>query len=109
MSRARRIGAQLLLWAAPLGVGLALLLLLSQASEFRAGPDTPSAGDERAWNAMWGALVLVALGCLVGAVASLAWLLDAWRRQHRPSAVEWFRTGLSLAMAIGACWIWFRS
>ena len=109
MRRARNTGAQLLLWAAPLGVALAAALLFSQARWFRAGPDVPSAGDGRAWAAMWGAIALLAVGCAVGGVAAVVWLIGAWRRGHRPSALEWFRTGLNLLLALGGCWLWFRS
>ncbi len=109
MSRARQVGVQLLLWAAPLGVGLAIVLLLSQARWFQAGPDVPSAGDARAWGAMWGAFALLAIGCVVGGVATLAWLVSAWRRQHRPSAMEWVRSGLNLLLALGGCWLWLRN
>ncbi len=105
---ARRFAGPLLLWAAPLGVGLALILLLASAPLFRAGPETPSAGDSQAWGAMWAALALVATGCAAGGVATLAWLFRAWRRRHRPSAVEWFRTVLNLVLVLGFCWIWFR-
>jgi len=109
MTRVRRAGIQVLLWAAPLGVGLALLVLFSQARWFRAGPDVPTAGDERAWNAMWTAFALAGLGCAVGSVAALAWLARAWRRGIRPTGLEWFRSGLNLLLALGACWMWFRS
>ncbi len=107
MTLARRVATQALLWAAPLGASLALVLLLSNAPYFRSGPDVPSAGDERAWGALWGAAALVGAGCALGAVTTLVWLVRAWRVRHRPSAVEWFRTVLNLVLALGFCWMWF--
>ena len=107
MTSVRRLLMQLLLWAAPLGVGLATALLLSQGRWFTPGPDTPAAGDPRAWNAIWGAVLLVGGGCAVGGTSALTWLVVAWRRGHRPSALEGFRTGLNLLLALGSCWIWF--
>jgi hypothetical protein len=109
MSRwARRIGLQALLWAAPLGVGLALVALLLAAPYFRSGPDVPSAGDARAWGAMWGALVFVAAGSVVGLVATSAWLARAWRRRHRPSRLEWVRSAANLLVAAAFLWVWFH-
>ena len=107
MTSVRRLFSQLLLWAAPLGVGLAIVLIVSQARWFTSGPGTPTAGDPRAWDAIWGAVVLVGGGCAVGGAATLLWLLFAWRRRRRPTALEGFRTVLSLLLALGACWIWF--
>jgi len=105
---ARRIGLQALLWAAPLGAGLALVTLLAAAPYFRSGPDVPSAGDERAWGAMWGALVLVAAGSVVGLVATAAWLARSWRRRHRPTQLEWVRSAANITIATVFLWMWFR-
>ena len=68
-----------LLWAGPLGILLALALLLASIPFFRSGPDVPTAGDSRAWNALWGAFGLVALGSTIGAVANLVWVARAVR------------------------------
>lgn len=106
--QARRIALQALLWAAPLGAGLALVALLVAAPYFRSGPDVPSAGDERAWGAMWGALVLVAGGSVLGLVATAAWLARAWRRRHRPTPLEWLRCAANLLVAAAFLWVWFR-
>jgi len=97
-----------LLWAGPLGVGAAIALLLVSAPFFRAGPDTASAGDERAWNAMWGAIALLAAGALVGLAANAVWLLWAMRSRHRPSAQEWLRVALNLLVGAGFLWFWNR-
>lgn len=109
MTLLRRIGTQLLLWAAPLGVVLAIALVLSQSRWFQGGPGVPTAGDERAWDAIWGAFGLVAAGCVVGGVASLAWIWRYWRSGERRSALEWFRTALNLAMAVGFYWLVTRN
>ena len=58
-SLARRLATQAVPWAGPLGFGGAALVLLLSAPFFRSGPGVPTAGDERAWTAMWGALGLV--------------------------------------------------
>jgi hypothetical protein len=101
----REAAAWALLWAGPLGIGLAALLLLASAPFFRHGPGVPSAGDERAWNAMWGALGLVAVGCSVGLVANLAWLSKAILSRRRPRTIEWVRglTGIALGAAFAVC------
>ncbi len=104
----RRIGIQALLWAGPLGTGLALAVLLAAAPYFRAGPDVPTAGDERAWGAMWLALVLVAAGSQVGLVATLVWLADVWQRRRRPGVLEWVRAAANVLIAVGFLWMWFR-
>lgn len=105
----RRVATWALLWAAPLGVALALVLLLVNAPYFRSGPGVPTAGDERAWGSMWGALGLVGLGCTVGGVANFVWLARAWRRRYRPGVLEWVRAGVNLALAIGFFWLWLFS
>ena len=108
MSRlARRIGLQGLLWAAPLGAGLALAVLIASIPWFRHGPDVPTAGDTRAWTAMWGAAALLGAGSAIGSAATLVWLARAWRRAHRPSGLEWFRTALNLALGAACLWLWF--
>ena len=100
---------QALLWAGPLGIGLAALLLLASAPFFRSGPGVPTAGDVRAWNATWGALGLVGLGCCVGFVASLAWLAIAMRGRRHPSGLEWFRTVTGFALGASFALMWFRA
>jgi hypothetical protein len=105
---ARRLALQALLWAAPLGALLALVTLLAAAPYFRAGPDAPTAGDERAWGAMWTALVLVATGSVVGLVATAAWLARAWRRRHRPTPLEWGRCVANVVLAAAFLWVWLR-
>lgn len=106
---ARRLANQALLWAGPLGLGLAALVLLLSAPFFRSGPGVPTAGDERAWNAMWGALGLVALGTAAGFIASLVWLAIAIRGKRRPSPLEWFRTATGLVLGVASAVMWFRS
>lgn len=107
-STLRRLVAGALLWAGPLGLGLAVALLLASAPWFRAGPDAPPAGDVRAWNALWGALALVAVGCLVGVAANLAWLARASRRARRVRTREWLRAALHALLALAGLWIWLR-
>lgn len=102
-----RLAIHALLWAGPAGVGLALALLLVGAPYFRHGPAVPTAGDERAWTALWGALALVGTGCGVGLVANVAWLTHAWRSAQRPSPLEWFRTAVNLLLGVGFLWLWF--
>lgn len=104
----RRAAARALLWSGPLGIGLAALLLLASAPHFRHGPGAPTAGDERAWSAMWGALGLVALGCLAGLVANLAWLARAVLARRRPRATEWVRTVTGVTLGAGFVLLWFR-
>jgi hypothetical protein len=99
----------LLLWAAPLGAGASLLLLLASAPYFRSGPGTPTAGDERAWTAMWGALVLTGTGAVVGLASTLTWLALAWRRRRRPRPLEWVRSVANLVLAGAFLWLWFWS
>lgn len=96
----RRLG-RLALWAGPLGVGLALAVLLAGAAagHFRSGPDVPSAGDTRAWSEMWGALALVTGGTVTGALANAAWAVDAVRRARRPTPVEWVRLAAHALLA----------
>ena len=95
-----------LLWAAPIGITLAVAVLVASAPYFRQGPDVPSAGDVRAWNAVWGAAALIAAGCTVGCLANLVWLLHAWHRAHRPRPVEWARVLLHFACGAGFAWLW---
>jgi hypothetical protein len=102
----RRLGVQALLWAAPLGVMLALSTLFAASPFFAQGRGTPSAGDERAWNAIWGAFGFVGAGCLVGLVATTAWLARSWSRAHRPSGWEWFRSAVNLLFAAAFLWLW---
>jgi hypothetical protein len=45
----------------------------------------------------------------VGGVASLAWIWRYWRSGERRSALEWFRTALNLAMAVGFYWLVTRN
>jgi hypothetical protein len=97
-----------LLWAGPLGVGGAIALLLVSAPFFRTGPDTATAGDERAWSAMWGAIALLATGSLLGLTANGVWLVWAARARRRPSAHEWLRVALNLVVGGGFLWLWFR-
>ena len=104
--RARRIGLQLLLWAAPLSAGLALVMLVTNAPYFRHGPGVPTAGDERAWNAMWGAFGLLAVGSVVGSVSAVVWLARAWRRARRPTGLEWFRCAVNLVFGGAFLWLW---
>ena len=96
-----------LLWAGPIGIALAAAVLIASASFFRHGPGTPSAGDERAWNAIWTALALVGAGCAVGLIANSAWLAYAWHRTHRPTRLQWFRATLNLLLGAGLLWLWF--
>jgi hypothetical protein len=103
-----RAARQALLWAGPLGIGLALLTLLAAAPFFRQGPETPSAGDPRAWTALWGALALTGIGCAVGAVANAVWLIVTLRSGQRPRGPEWFRTALNLLMGIACVLYWSR-
>ena len=96
-----------LLWAAPIGAVLAVAVLVASGPYFRHGPDTPSAGDVRAWNAIWGAAALIASGCTLGLLANLAWLLRAWREARRPRPFEWSRVILHLVCGAGFAWFWF--
>lgn len=96
-----------LLWAAPLSLCIAAGVLIASAPHFQQGPDTPSAGDTRAWNAIWAAVVLVGVGCLVGFLANAAWLVRALRRSRRPTALEWLRVLLHLLLGAGLAWWWF--
>lgn len=100
------MGLQAVLWAAPLGVLLALGALFAASPFFTPGPGTPSAGDERAWTAIWGALGFVGAGCLVGLVATTAWLARAWRHTHRPTRLEWFRSVVNLVFVAAFLWLW---
>ncbi len=105
--RLRGLAIQALLWAGPLSIGLATLLLVASAPFFHQGPGVPTAGDERAWAAMWGALALVGLGCSVGSVAGIVWLSLALRGKRRPSPLEWFRTVVNLLLGVAFAWLWF--
>lgn len=96
-----------MLWAGPIGVALALAALLAGAPFFRHGPGVPTAGDERAWMAMWAALAFVGVGCAIGLVANAAWLAHAWRRAHRPTGREWVRTVMNLTLGGLFLWLWF--
>ena len=102
-----RLATHALLWAGPLGVALSTLVLLASAPYFRSGPGAPTAGDERAWSAMWTALGLTGTGCAVGLVANVAWIATAVRMRRRPSRLELFRTvtGLLLGLAFGFLWL----
>ena len=107
MSRiTRRLGVQALLWAAPLGTILALSALFAASPFFAPGRGVPSAGDGRAWTAIWGAVGIVGGGCLVGLVATTAWLARAWRHTHRPTRLEWFRTAVNLFFVAAFLWLW---
>jgi len=103
---ALRFATQALLWAGPLGVALSMLVLLASAPYFRSGPGVPTAGDERAWTAMWGAAGLTGLGCCVGFVANLAWLAITARTRRRPTRLELVRSasGVLLGAAFGFLW-----
>jgi hypothetical protein len=105
----RRFAIQTVLWAGPLGIGLAVLLLLANAPYFRSGPGVPTAGDARAWGAMWGALGLVGLGSTVGFVASVWWAAIAMRQRRRPSLLEWIRTVTGLVIGAACAAVWFQS
>lgn len=102
----RRIGLEALLWAAPLGAALALLALFVAAPLLSAGPGVLSPGDPRVWTVMWSALGLVAAGCALGFVATAAWLAGAWRRTHRLTGLEWFRTVVNLLCVAAFLWLW---
>ena len=102
-----RVAVTSVLWAAPLGIALAIAVLVASAPYFRPGPDTPTAGDARAWNAIWAALAVFAVGGVVGLVANLAWLIHAWRRAHRPRPAEWARVIFHIACGVGFAWLWF--
>lgn len=84
---------RLALWAGPLGVGLALAVLLAGAAagHFRSGPGVPTAGDSRAWTEMWGALGLVVAGTVTGVLANAAWVVVTLRGARRPGAGDWAR------------------
>jgi hypothetical protein len=96
-----------LLWAGPIGVVLAGAVLIASTPFFRHGPGVPTAGDGRAWLAIWSALGLVAAGCGIGLIANAAWLAVSWRRAYRPTGREWFRTLLNVIPAAVALWFWF--
>lgn len=96
-----------LLWAGPIGIALALALLLAGTPFFRTGPGVPSAGDARAWTVLWGALALAGGGCCVGLAANAAWLVRTLRRAHRPTGREWLRTALNATLGVAFLWIWF--
>jgi hypothetical protein len=106
-ARLRRIAIQAPLWAGPLGVALSILVLIASAPFFRSGPGVPSAGDGRAWTAMWSAVGLTGLGCCVGFVASLGWLAIAIRQGKRPSGLELFRTATGLMLGVAFGFLWF--
>ncbi len=103
---ARGMGLAALLWPGPGGIALALALLAFSAPFFRSGPGVPTAGDARAWAALWGALGAVALGCLVGVIANAVWLGVTWRSGRRPRPGEWIRVALSALLAAGFGWVW---
>jgi Na+/H+ antiporter NhaD/arsenite permease-like protein len=105
-ARLRGVATQMLLWAGPLSVGGAILLLLANARYFGHGPRVPTAGDERAWDAMWGALALVGLGFSVGSIAGLAWLALAVRGRRRVSPLEWFRTAANVVIGAALAFVW---
>jgi hypothetical protein len=97
----------MLLWAGPLSMGLALVVLLASRAFFRHGPGVPTAGDERAWGAMWAALGLVMLGCATGLVANVAWVAWVLRAGRRPGSREWFRFAVGVLMGAGFLLWWF--
>lgn len=101
------LASQALLWAGPLGIALATLTLLASAPYFRSGPGVPTAGDERAWNAIWAAFGLTGAGCAVGFVASVAWIANAVRVRRRPSRLELFRTATGLLLGLAFGFVWF--
>lgn len=101
----RRLGLQAALWAAPLGVALAMMALASSAPNFAPGPGV-SAGDPRAWDAIWGALGLVGAGCATGLVATVTWLARAWQHTRRPTGLEWFRSAINLLFVVAFLWLW---
>ena len=103
----RRVAMLVLLWAAPLAVGLGLLMLLANAPFFHTAPSAGVAGKLRAWFDPWTAALIAGAGCAIGVAANLAWLLLAWRRRHRPSAREWFRAASSLLLAVLYVWALF--
>lgn len=102
-----RLATTIVLWAGPIGLGLAVLTLIAAAPFFRHGPGTPTAGDSRAWTAIWIAMGLAGAGCVAGCVANAVWLADAWRRTHRPRAIEWFRAALGILLGVAGAAIWF--
>jgi hypothetical protein len=97
----RRVAGRTLLWAGPLGIAASALLLLAAAPWFRHGPGVPTAGDERAWGALWAALALTGTGCLTGALAGATWLVLALRAGRRPTPLEWVRTAVGLLLGVG--------
>ena len=101
------LAKQAMLWAGPLGIALATLTLLASAPYFRSGPGVPTAGDERAWNAIWAAVGLTGAGCAVGFVASVAWIANAVRARRRPSRLELFRTATGLLLGVAFGFVWF--
>lgn len=97
---------RLALWAGPVGLGLALAVLLASAASghFRSGPGVPTAGDSRAWTAMWGALGLTVLGTSIGALANTVWLVVALRASRPLRATDWLR--LAVHTGLGALLWW---
>ena len=105
---ARRVAGRALLWAGPIGIGASTLLLLAAAPWFRQGPGVPTAGDERAWGALWAALALTGMGCLTGALAGATWLALALRAGRRPTRLEWLRTAIGLLLGAGFLVLYLR-
>jgi Na+/H+ antiporter NhaD/arsenite permease-like protein len=105
---AGRVARAALLWAAPLGIALAIASLLAGAPFFGSGPGVPSAGDSRAWLSIWIALGFVGAGSAIGALANLVWLAAKLRERRRASRREWLRFGVTLLIAGGLAAYWFR-
>jgi hypothetical protein len=101
------LASQALLWAGPLGVALATLVLVLSAPYFRSGSGVPTAGDVRAWNSIWAAVGLTGAGCAVGFVTSVAWIANAVRARRRPSRLELFRTATGLLLGVAFGFVWF--
>ena len=107
-TRARLAFLHALLWAGPLAITLSIVILFSNRSAFRYGHEVPSAGDPRAWTAMWVSLLLTGAGVITGLVANLTWLALALRRGRAIRIGAWVRAGIAGALAAAVLALWLN-
>jgi len=104
----RRVALEALLWAGPIAIALSIIVLVSNRSAFGHGPGVPSAGDPRAWSAIWFSMFLTGAGVLAGLLGNLVWLAMALRRRRPLRMGAWARAVVAAALATALLALWFN-